>query len=121
MSGFLRFRGVGFCFDGRSWVKSLHACWRVFGGQIGVRVKFALNPQNNPGAFDCQEPHYTEKWVILHTGRDILTASDYENWWDEDAIRSQIACRLDDFYHTQFPRINEIIVQCLEEYEVERQ
>ena len=93
----------------------------VPGEDEALRRKIFERAKNNPGAFNCQEPHYTKDWVILHTGRDLLIPSDYEMWWDEDAIRAEIACRLDDFYHTQFPRINEIIVQCLEEYEVERQ
>ena len=92
----------------------------VPGEDKALRRKIFARAKNNPEAFNCQEPHYTEDWIILHTDKDILTASDYEVWWDENTIRSKIAGRLDDFSHTQFPRINEIIVQCLEEYEVER-
>ena len=75
--------------------------------------------EENPDTFKGKAPVYSNYFFALNTMCNILNDGDYENWWDEDAIRSKIACRLDNFAQTQFPRVNEIVVQCLDEYKVE--
>ena len=62
---------------------------------------------------------YTEDYVRLHTVGNILEESDYESWWDEEIILGKIRCRLDDFAQGEFPEINRIIVEYLEEYRSE--
>ena len=89
------------------------------GGAEPLRKKIFDRVKENPDAFDCQQPHYTEQLIDLHRAGEILTESDYENWWNEDAIRSKIDHYLDDFAQTRFRRIDEIIVQCLDDYEAE--
>ena len=62
------------------------------------------------------QPTYTEGYVRLHTVGKILEESDYESWWDEESTGDTIRGRLDDFAQGEFPEINRIIVECLEEY-----
>ena len=54
--------------------------------------------------------------MTLHTVGNILDEADYDNWWDEEAIRSRVASRLDDFARGDFPAINRILLECLKEY-----
>ena len=77
--------------------------------KIFDRVRGHLEPVHSA------QPTYTEDYVRLHTAGNILEESDYESWWDEESIRETIARRLDDFARGQFPEINRIIVECLEE------
>ena len=65
------------------------------------------------------QPTYTEGYVRLHTVGKILEESDYENWWDEESTDDTIRGRLDDFAQGEFPEINRVIVECLEEYRSE--
>ena len=65
------------------------------------------------------QPTYTEGYVRLHTVGKILEESDYENWWDEESTGDTIRGRLDGFAQGEFPEINRIVVECLEEYRSE--
>jgi hypothetical protein len=65
------------------------------------------------------QPTYTEGYVRLHTVGKILEESDYENWWDEESTGDTIRDRLDGFAQGEFPEINRIILECLEEYRSE--
>ena len=88
-------------------------------GDEDLRRNIFTSVKSNPDVFNCTEPEFKESWITLHGGVEILTASDYENWWDEDAMRETISRRLDEFAETEFPNIDRIIVACLEEYEAE--
>ena len=47
---------------------------------------------------------------------NILEGSDYETWWDEDKTRTTISSRLEGFARNQFPKINRVVLNCLEQY-----
>ena len=49
----------------------------------------------------------------------ILNDADFDNWDDQDAIRSKVNSWVDDFAENQFPAMNAVIVSCLREYEAE--
>lgn len=69
------------------------------------------------GMFKSPLPRYSEdKYISLPLGVSILERSDYEHFYDEDRIRQTISDRLDDFAKCQFPKINRIVLDCLEEY-----
>ena len=88
-------------------------------GEESLRSKIFQRVKENPNTFNCAEPAYTDGFIRLHTVGDILQESDYESWWDEENIRDTIKGRLDDFVRGEFPKINRIILKCLEEYRSE--
>ena len=90
------------------------------GGDESLRRKIFDKVKQSGEPFECEATDYTERWIALHTLRDILTDSDYEDWWDEEEIQRRITDRLDDFANSQLGRINEVIVECLKEYEAAR-
>ena len=89
----------------------------VQGGDEALQRKILTCVKDNPGVFNCGEPEFKNGVSVLHTAGELLTGSDYEQWWDEEAVRETISRRLDEFADTEFPRIDQIIVDCLEEYE----
>ena len=86
-------------------------------GYEALRRNIFTCVKSNPDVFNCAETEFKEGWITLHGGVEILTAADYENWWDEDAMRETISRRLDKFAETEFPSIDRIVAACLEEYE----
>ena len=48
-----------------------------------------------------------------------MNEGDGDYWWDEAETSKKIEGRLDDFARSQFPAINRVIVDCLEEYRTE--
>ncbi len=70
-----------------------------------------------PGILKGPLPEYAEgNYNGLPLGVSILRSSDYEYWWDEERIRQTIKNRLEGFAQGQFPEINSIVIDCLEEY-----
>ena len=55
-------------------------------------------------------------WMLLHEGKNILSANDYA-MWDDPAVRQKVMDWVAAFAETEFPRMNEVIVKCLQEYE----
>ena len=69
-----------------------------------------------PWVFKNPLPGYSKDYIELPFERSILESSDYEHWWDEERIRQTISGRLEDFAQCQFPEVNRIVLDCLEEY-----
>ena len=92
----------------------------VGGGDEVLRRKIYNRVKENPEIFNCEVPTYKDGLIELHLAGEILEACDYEDWWDEKAIRATITKRLDEFVENPYPRINEVILQCLEEHEAGR-
>lgn len=88
-------------------------------GEESLRSKIFQHVKANPTTFNCAEPVYTDGYIRLHTVGEILQESDYANWWDEEGIRETITRRLDGFARGEFPEINRIITECLEDYQSE--
>ena len=57
-------------------------------------------------------------WMILHEGENILSADDYA-MWDDPAVRQKVTDWVEAFAENEFPRMNEVIVKCLQEYETQ--
>ena len=55
-------------------------------------------------------------WMLLHEGENILSADDYA-MWDDPAVRQKVMDWVEAFAENEFPRMNEAIVKCLQEYE----
>lgn len=47
---------------------------------------------------------------------NILEETDYETRWDEDKTRGTISSHLEEFARNQFPEINRVVLNCLEQY-----
>ncbi len=86
-------------------------------GEEALRRKIFECVKENSAEFNCQENEFNDGWFTLHRAEDILTSADYENWWNEEAIRETISRRLGEFAETKLPGIDKVIVECLEEYE----
>ena len=82
----------------------------------GLRRRIFDGVRDNPDIFNCALTEYTDGFITLHTVGNILDEADYDNWWDEEAVRSRVASRLDDFARGDFPAINRVLLECLKEY-----
>ena len=81
-----------------------------------LRQQIFNGVRDNPDIFNCSLTEYTDEFITLHTVGNILDETDYDNWWDEEAIRSGVASRLDEFARGGFPAINRILLECLNQY-----
>lgn len=63
---------------------------------------------------------WNSSWLYLLFTEPILNESDYVNWQNQDVIRSKIEAWVKNFAEKEFPAMNEVIVNCLREYETEQ-
>ena len=89
------------------------------GGEEQLRREIFERVKASPSVFNCAELEYKDGFVRLHTVGKVLDGPDYRYWWDEDRIRETISSHLDNFARDQFPEIDGIMVECLEEYRSE--
>ena len=69
----------------------------------------------HPDLFDSELPNDSNGSIDLKIG-NVLEGPDYDTWWDEDRTRETISIRLGEFAQGQFPQINRIVLDCLEQY-----
>ncbi len=62
-----------------------------------------------------------DDWAILHKSEYILNDSDYGVSWDDGSTFAKMKEWVVGFAEREFPAMNEVIVNCLREYEVEQQ
>ena len=74
--------------------------------------------QKHPDLFVGGGSTLSPAWMILHEGGNILSADDYATW-DDPAVRQKVMDWVEAFANTEFPRMNEVIVECLQEYETQ--
>ena len=86
------------------------------GGDEQLRQKIFDTAKANLGVFECVVPAYTDGFIRLHTVGMILHEGDSEFWWDEAGTSQTINARLEDFARCRFTAIDEIIVDCLDDY-----
>ena len=86
------------------------------GGDDFLRRRIFDRVRERGDLFNGAALAYTEREIRLHEEGDILEESEYEDWWDEERIRDRIGSRLEAFARGSFPRINEVIVNVLEEH-----
>ena len=58
-------------------------------------------------------------WMLLHEGENILSADDYA-MWDDQEVRQKMMDWVEAFAGNEFPRMNGVIVKCLQEYETQQ-
>ena len=85
------------------------------GGDESLRQRIFERVKENGDVFNCEATVYTDQYIVLHQEGDILEESDYEVWWDEDTVRGRLRSRLDEFARGAFPKLNQVILNALEE------
>lgn len=145
---YVRFRSVDWDqFDasrtGKGWAPNSNALllWEfTFGGSPWTRpyLKLVLGPGNrshrllrerlfqavsrNPEIFRTTAASLGDGFVALHEDKDyMLDKSDYGVGLEDGATGAKIKSWIADFAAQRFPAMNEVIVDCLQEYEAEGQ
>lgn len=90
---------------------SLFLDWRD-NGDIKKNIFHQLQARSD--LFSGEFPDYADEFIALKIC-NILEETDYETWWDEDRTRETISSRLQEFAQVQFPTINRIVMDCLEQ------
>lgn len=85
-----------------------------------IREKIHTKIMANPGVFKNPNKSFTPSRTRLNTMEVITTSSHFEIANDH-ATRAQVEAWMNEFAGNQFPAMNEIIVDCLREYEAETQ
>ena len=80
-----------------------------------VREKLFASAQEHP-KFKPREESWQDTWMVLDAKESILDEADLYNW-DDPSVRAKIKAWVDCFAKTQFPAMNEVIINCLREYE----
>lgn len=73
---------------------------------------------NKPGLFTLRDRSYRSGWIVLDAREYILEESDLKRW-DDPSVRAKIHAWVKNFAENEFPAMNEVIVNCLREYEAE--
>ena len=88
------------------------------GTNAEVRSKIYVSAVEHPHLF-----RPTGQSLAVYTGLDrkgpILNDADYDNWADQEVIRAKVFAWVANFAENEFPAMNEVIVNCLREYEAE--
>ena len=85
-----------------------------------LRQKLFEAVRQHPQLFRPGTNSLSNGWAILHDGADyILDHADYGVGWDDGTTRKKLNEWIADFAARKFPAMNEIIVNCLREYEAE--
>ena len=75
----------------------------------------------HPEFFKPAHKSLTDNNTMLHYPDYFLNYSDLGGGWDDGTSFSKIKALVSDFAEREFPAMNEVIVNCLREYEEERQ
>ncbi len=92
-------------------------------GELNQTVRVALFEaiRQHPRLFRPIHNSLPDGWAILHEEQDcILDDADYGTGWDDGTTRSKIEAWVKNFAENEFPAMNEVIVNCLREYEAEQ-
>ena len=78
--------------------------------------------RQHPKLFKPTSTTVSEGWMTLHQEKDyVLDEADYGIGWDDGTTRAKLEAWITHFAANQFPAMNEVIVNCLREYEAEEQ
>ena len=92
-----------------------------YGTDEKAREKLFESARQNPAAFRRTANSLVSGYTRLHGEADyVLDDSDYGVGWDDGTTRAKIMAWVANFAQTQFPAMNEVIVNCLREYEAEQ-
>ncbi len=82
------------------------------------RRRLLDDAMNKPGLFTPRDRSYRSGWIVLDAKEYILEEADLKRW-DDPSVRAKIPAWVENFAENQFPAMNEVIVNCLREYEAE--
>ena len=114
---------VQFAFDTREEGRVMLILTILPGNEESARRRLFEAAQNSP-LFDSKGHRFggwSDSWIRLHVSETILDESDFDNWGDQESIRAKIRAWVADFAENQFPPMNDVIVNCLREYDAETQ
>ena len=87
-----------------------------------LRKKLFETVRQHPKLFRPKSTSLTDGWIILHEEEDsILDTADHGVGWDDGTTRAKIEAWIAHFAASDFRAMNEIIVNCLSEYQAEQQ
>ena len=97
---------------------------RIIGQKSGddslrARAKIVEVANRNPDVFNLAPIQLQSNMTRLFTKELVLGEQDLSRW-DSLSVRDKIMAWVDDFDSNDFRRINEVIVNCLREYEAEQ-
>ena len=82
-----------------------------------LREKLFKTIRQYPKLFKPSTNSLTDNWAILHKSDYILNDSDRGVGWDDGTTFAKMKAWVADFAEREFPAMNEVIVNCLREYE----
>ena len=91
------------------------------GSDESVRESLFDSVRQHPEVFRLRESSMKGGWMVLHQERDyMLDDADYSAAWDDGTVRNKIRDWVSAFAEGKFQKMNEVIVNCLAEYEEKR-
>ena len=88
------------------------------GSDEGVRARLFNAARQHPEVFRLRDRVMKADWMVLHEQQDyILDEADYSARWDDGTVRTKIMDWVSTFAGDKFLKLNEIIVNCLRDYE----
>ena len=81
-----------------------------------IRERLIASVNQNPGVFNRSPISHQEASGPLDIRENILNDADLDNW-DDPSTRAKIIAWVADFAENRFPKMNEVIINCLREYE----
>ncbi len=88
------------------------------GSDGAVRKSLFDAARQHPEVFWPTETVLRDSWTVLHQEKDyILDEADYSARWDDGSVRDKIMEWVSTFAGDKFVKMNEVIVDCLREYE----
>ena len=125
---------------GSGWAPNSQALllFEFFFSEKGPNIQLSLSPRNEVNGrlrenlFDAIQRHPKlfrpsrsalpiDHYAILHYTDSFLDDSDLGSGWDDGSTRAKMKAWVADFAERAFPAMNEVIVNCLREYEAEQQ
>ncbi len=88
------------------------------GSDTTIREKLLNSINRNPKLFN-RTGSELEQWMLVDVREQILDETDLGRW-DDPSVRKKIELWVKNFAENEFPAMNEVIVNCLREYEAER-
>lgn len=87
-----------------------------------IRDEIIESVRRHPETFNRAGISKNPSWMSVHAHESILYDGDLDNWDDVDAPGpTKLKSWLNNFAENLFPAMNEVIVNCLREYEAEQQ
>ena len=87
-----------------------------------LKQKLFESVRQYPELFKSTSGAWTASWLNLHTEAEhVLDADDLGVGWDNGTTRAKLEDWVERFAVERFPAMNEVIVNCLREYEAERE